>query len=416
MALSISWMPFPALSQTVLPAAGLSLPLYNMEGSARSTAMGSALVALPGDAAALMWNPAGLAGLDRMDLAAHHDFYFAGTFQETLIFGFPLDRVDGLAISANFVDWGNFDSRDSTGALLGSFTDTDTGLAVGWGREWWKGFSTGLSLRVLQQKVKDSDYGSLVGTLGLIWSPRTGWTFGAAYSNFGTQIQGAGNASDLTAGTALSGDLGKNLAFLGALSGDWENGGDSRLNGGLEVDWSRTFLIRLGYQWSLADNQLSGLSGLTTGAGIRMGDWRFDYAYLPSGDLGTSNRVSLEYQFGQPVQTAPTPVRAPSMVPTVQPTPVAANTGSSLNLLFKLPGNPGGTEEAAPTPSAGIADEMQAVQQNPQDVRAWWALGQDYFKQGKRDSAIQCFEQVLRLKPDNPALKQWLETYEKAKP
>ncbi|HTC19949.1 MAG TPA: tetratricopeptide repeat protein, partial [bacterium] len=414
---------FTLRAQTVLPAAGLSQPLYNTEDSARSAAMGSALVASAGDPAALMWNPAGLAGLNRMDLALHHNSYFAGTFQETLVFGFPLSGKDGMALSADYVNWGSFDDRDANGVLLGSFTDNDTGLSLGWGREWWKGFSAGLSVRALQQKVKDSSYGSLVATVGVLWSPMPGLECGAAYDGLGTQVQGASNASDLTAGICWNPKTGKDLDWVGALEGDWEAQGVSRLQTGLEGTWRKIFSLRAGYQLDLSDNQLSGFSGLTTGAGICLDDIHFDYAFLPSGDLGTSNRISLDYEFGPSVPQAspsptPTPillpVSTPTPVPSLLPTPVSAAPGSSLDIHFRLPDEPDTDAQDNPVGSASeISQDIQAVQQNPQDARAWWVLGRAYYAKGQKNSAIQCFQQTLRLKPDNPQLKQWLENYEK---
>lgn len=410
-------LPLALRAQTVLPSAGLSLPLYNAEGSARSTAMGSALVGWGGGAESLFWNPAGLSGLPGMDLSLHHNSYFAGTFQESLLFGIPLSPRDGLAVLADYVNWGSFDERDSTGTLLGSFTDTDSGLGVGWGREWAKGFSAGLALRGLQQKVKDNTYSSLVGTLGLLWNLRPGWEAGAAYTNFGTSFTGSSNASDLKAGLSWRTRAAKDLEVLAALAGSWEANGVSGMQGGLEGEWGGFFSIRAGYRYDFSDNQLSGLAGLTAGAGLRFQDFRLDYAFLPSGDLGTSHRLSLGYEFPQapppsPVTiTAPPPAPVTVVVPAV-PTPAPVSPGSSLDLRFKLP------EEGAPneTGDKDLAPLVDAVGRTPEDAQAWWKLGTAYYRLGKKEDSVQCFEQVLRLKPDNPKLRAWLETYEKAKP
>ena len=407
----------PLGAQTVLPAAGLSLPLYNTEGSARSAAMGSALVGFGGDAAALLWNPAGLAGLDRMDLSLHHNSYFAGVFQETLVFGLPLSPQDGLAISADYVNWGSFDERDSTGALLGSFTDTDTGLGVGWGREWFRGFSAGFSLRGLQQKVKENNYNSLVGNLGVLWTPSPGWQAGMVYTNLGNSLAGSGNASDLKVGLTWKTKAARDLVAFAALAGAWEPQGVSSLQGGLEGTWRKSLALRIGYRLDLSDNQLSGLAGLTAGAGLNLGDFAFDYAFLPSGDLGTAHRISLSYEFPKPVPPVPVTIVATAVptAPAALPTPAPVPAGSSLDLRFKLP------EEAGVNPTGQPAQEdltplITAVQQAPDDAQAWWNLGMAYYHKGQKQNAVQCFEQVLRLKPDNPKLKAWLENYEGAKP
>lgn len=402
----------PLMAQTVLSSANLSLPLYNTEGSARSTALGSALVGMGGGAESLFWNPAGLAGLPRMDLSLHHNSYFAGTFQESLLFGVPLSPQDGLAVMADYVNWGSFDERDSTGALLGSFTDTDSGLGVGWGREWIKGLAAGFSLRGLQQKVKDNTYSSLVGTLGVLWTLEPGFQAGAAYTNLGTTFGDTANASDLKAGLSWKTQAAKDLEILAALAGTWEANGVSGMQGGLEGSFRGFLALRAGYRWDFSDNQLAGLAGLTAGAGLKLEDFRLDYAFLPSGDLGTSHRLSLGYEFPQPAPPAPVTVLAPP--PPAAPTPVPVVPGSSLDLRFKLPEEEG----AVPSETAekDLAPLKNAVEQTPQDAHAWWKLGMAYYHQGKKQDAIQCFEEVLRLKPDNPKLKAWLETYEKAKP
>ena len=45
----------------------------------------------------------------------------------------------------------------------------------------------------------------------------------------------------------------------------------------------------------------------------------------------------------------------------------------------------------------------------PQDEQAWLALGRLYYQVGRTGEAVQCFEQVLRIKPDFPGLSEWLE-------
>jgi cytochrome c-type biogenesis protein CcmH/NrfG len=52
---------------------------------------------------------------------------------------------------------------------------------------------------------------------------------------------------------------------------------------------------------------------------------------------------------------------------------------------------------------------------NPEDAAAWGALGTSYFKSGQKADAIRCFEQVIKLRPDNKAFPEWLEKYKAAK-
>jgi tetratricopeptide (TPR) repeat protein len=54
---------------------------------------------------------------------------------------------------------------------------------------------------------------------------------------------------------------------------------------------------------------------------------------------------------------------------------------------------------------------VQRVAQNPQNAQAWNTLGNLYWRVGRADYAVQCFEEVLQLQPSNQALKDWLEKY-----
>ena len=166
-----------------------------------------------------------------------------------------------------------------------------------------------------------------------------------------------------------------------------------------------------------------------------------DYAYSPFGDLGTSHQVSLSYRFETaaptpvptrmpapkmtvlpalpsltPIRTSPVTVMViptPQAIPTATPVPVGSKSDAEkLKLFFSLPEN-----QATPvaTPNSPLEQKIQsfkdAIAQNPQDEKAWYQLGSLYYQQGRKEDAVQCFEQVLRLKPDNQKLRDWLMKY-----
>ncbi|HJT24604.1 MAG TPA: tetratricopeptide repeat protein, partial [bacterium] len=56
------------------------------------------------------------------------------------------------------------------------------------------------------------------------------------------------------------------------------------------------------------------------------------------------------------------------------------------------------------------------LQQNPQDAASWWAMGNLYRKLNQKTYAIQCFEQVLKLQPNNSKLADWLQQYKASNP
>ncbi|HTC22011.1 MAG TPA: hypothetical protein VK859_14235, partial [bacterium] len=243
---------------TVTGTAALAAPLDNLQGSARDLAMGSAFVGVADDSSALFFNPAGLSGLQSPELALHHNSYLAGTFQETLCAGFPAGDAGGLAFALDYVGWGSLDLRDNSGAAEGSFEDSDIGFTAGWGREWLPGFSAGLALRGLQQKVVDDLYTSLAGDAGLLWLPQKNLRLGLSYLNFGTPVAGSSLAGELKGGGSCLLQLDPHFTLLAALSSSWTPGGVAAAQSGLEAELNRQWALRVGYQVPFYDDQIEG--------------------------------------------------------------------------------------------------------------------------------------------------------------
>ena len=370
--------------------------------SARADSMGSVFVGVADDGSALFFNGAGLAGLKRAQILLNHNGYLAGVSQETLLYSFPAGPLGGIGLALEYVNWGTVDGRDASGAPQGSFSDNDMGLSAGWGWPLSKSLSAGIVLHAFQEKAADSTYTGLSGDAGLVYQAPEGWRFGFSYLGLGTSIAGYPPLESFNAGASRLFPLAKDANLLAALSGVYEPLGESQLRAGAEAQIGGNWFLRAGYRLPLSDNSYGGgISDLTAGAGIKFEGFSLDYAYVPYGDLGTSNRLSLGYEFPN----------APAVPVTVMATPQPAATAapkSPLKVKFELP------VEAARTPVAGSPDNgllsslLAKVQSNPNDSRAWVDLGQAYLKAGQRDSAAQCFEQALRLNPGDKGITELL--------
>lgn len=406
-------VPSLCCAQTVTQAASLAAPLENLEGSARDLALGSAFVGVADDTSSLYFNPAGLSNLKTPEIAIHHNSYLAGTFQETLSSGFPLGKMGGLAFSLDYVGWGTLDLRDSYGASQGNYNDSDIGFTAGWGMECLPGFSAGLALRGLQQKVVNDLYTSLAGDLGILWRPGKNLSLGMSYLNLGTPVAGNQLSGDWKAGGSYLFHLGSSFTLLTALSGDWTPGGIGSAQGGLEGTLDRRWTLRVGYQLPFYDNQIDGLTGLTAGAGIRISSFALDYAYLPFGTLGDSHRISLSYQFELPKEVVKEVVQVNVPVTVIQTVPAPPDT-RDVEVHFKISTDPlaqGQALEKEGKWKEAIGVYVESVKEKPEDDILWQALANAYYHLGKKDYAVQCFERVLQLKPNNEELKNWLGKY-----
>lgn len=407
---------------TVYTTIDLANPLESLGHSARATAMGMALVAVPGDSSDLLWNPAGLSGISSTQLALNHDSWLESVLQETFILAVPFPKAGTFALGSTYVNYGNIDSFDSTGAATGSYQPYRLSASLGWGGELFSGFSLGLAVRGFQQAIVSKTYNSYFASMGVIWALAKNFEVAASYSDLGLILENYSTAGVLRAGLGWSILESKGSSTLLTAALAMPPYGVYRIQLGAEEKFLSDFFLRAGYQFDLVNNQIPGLQELTAGFGFRFMDFDLDYAFLPMGDLGSSQRVSLAYHFGEK-QASPSSSHAAGHESSTNFTPPpdanALNQVEKVELKFSLPDNP--AQEPTPSPSASrwtvaIQEYEKFLQEHPQNPQAWQVLGKLYFQNGRTGEALQCMEESLRLQPDNPALKGWLQKYKASNP
>jgi hypothetical protein len=286
--------------------------------------------------------------------------------------------------------------------------------------------------------------------------------------------EGASLVPTLRSGVAWEFPLAPLHALTLALGHSVEPEVQNRFQAGMEYAHRSSYFIRVGYQGSFERNAYEGeLSGLTLGAGLSFGTFGLDYAYVPSGDLGSSHRFGLSFSLGgesggmdalrpggaasagqgavkprseesENVQgtsqgLSPNIGTVPSMEGTGSSDPTASGgnpSGSldgtakgsapaagapeggkdSLTVRFKIPSDP--AVQADTLLAQGRNEEaaalyQQAVEGDPRNAKAWWGLGSALAKTGRKAEAIRAFERALEIQPDNPPLREWLKKYKK---
>ncbi len=484
--------------ETVFAVSGQSKALENTDSFPRAAAMGSAFVGVADDASALFLNPAGLGFLNQGQLALNSDFWLVNTVEETLLLGLPPGKAGGWAAAVHYLDYGTFDGRDPSGAPTASYGADRLGLNAGWGMEVLGGLALGVAVKGDQTQLAGTTSTSLAVDLGALWRNLDGFGVGGSFNNIGLASPSGSSEAAVNLGASYRARLDADNSVLAAVSGTWEPNAVDYWHVGMEYGLDRVLFLRAGWEQPLSDSALSGLTGFTAGVGVDLAGFRFDYAFLPYGDLGASHRISLGYQLGQGAEGASSkafprtgkdralPGAAPNSpaasswpgqaaLPGLPPLPAlpggpAASGAAPANATpegpprpLSLPGgrgdgfpsppadSPGGAGPAAagspstgspaakdslvvqfdlPDNSAPSGAELEkegryqealqtyrsALQQNPGDAAAWWAVGNLYRRFHQKAAAIQCFQQVLRLQPGNRQLADWLGQYELLNP
>ncbi len=297
--------PVARAGETTEDVASLAMPASQERGSARAAAMQATYVGIAQGAEALRWNPAGLGNLTLAEAGAHHVSGLGGAIGESVVIGVPLGRIGGLAASGDYADAGSFETRDSVGNVTGHHAASTGGIGIGYGLALPMDLAVGAAVKGSRQALAGTSYTSFAADLGALWTGMAPLAVGVALDNLGTSGSASTLAWGIRAGASYAREFGPLQQVLAAAAAEVQPGGLHRVSVGAEDTFFRRLSVRIGYRLNLADQQLDGLTGMTAGLGVAAGGVTLDYAWLPAGDLGTLQRVSLTYRTGVKTRTGP---------------------------------------------------------------------------------------------------------------
>jgi len=272
----------------------------------RGAGMGGMFTAVADDVSTMYWNTAGLAQLNNIELNLLHAVYFADTSYEFLGVALPLQPGSTLGLSASFDFVPSFNSTNNPSAVPGSANDL--AIALGYGQTFGDNFALGIGGKFISSNlVTYSAVGEAMDAGLLLYTQNKDLTLGLSVQNVG-QIS---NFSDYSsqeklplvyrAGLTYRFQQPGSVHFLVGMDLEKPIDNDAIVQTGGEVWWGdESFAVGLrgGYSVNPLNQDLGSGVGASMGAGIRVSDFELNYALVPFGVLGDTQRFSLTYRFG----------------------------------------------------------------------------------------------------------------------
>lgn len=268
--------------------------------------MGGAAAAGSRGAEALFWNPAGLARMapeDPAEAAVGYSALLETTYAGSAAYARPVADYGVVAAGLQYFSQAAQTAYSNLGDSAGSFTPYDMGLSFGYGRRAGPAL-VGAGLKLIRSSISDAsgvtaavDAG--VQALHVTEAGDGAVDVGASLTNLGPPLKVGSAASPLP----FAGRMGllwhTSPVVNSALDVVFPVDQDPYVALGVEAvlrqpSWSAA--LRAGFN-SSRSKAIDGLTGVTAGAGLDLKRFRLDYAWVPFGDLGTTNRISLAYRF-----------------------------------------------------------------------------------------------------------------------
>lgn len=307
-------------------------PFLTIGVGARPIGMGGAFVGIANDATAVFWNPAGLARLTKHEAVMTHTNWFIDTNLDFAGLALTLGNDMGtIGINIISLSMGEMKIRtvaepDGTGERFGA---GDLSAGISYARSLTDRFSIGGSAKYISQRIWHMSASSFAIDIGTIFTTRfNDMKIGMCISNFGTKMKFGGEdvlvfhdidpekygnndkipahllterwSLPLTFRVGIAMDILKeeNNRLTVAIDALHPNDNTESINLGIEYDFSKLMVLRLGYKSMFLRN---GEDGITAGIGLkydRIGSsLKLDYAFQTFGRLGNVQRLSLGVAF-----------------------------------------------------------------------------------------------------------------------
>lgn len=295
--------PFSEASAGTTGAAFLKLP-----ASARAEGLGGTFAAAAAGPEAIFWNPAGLAraaGAGRSELSFSYNALLESAHSGALAWARPLASGNStMGASIVYYSPGAIDAYDRFGNPTGTFTPLDLALAGAYARRFGpvaagvgakfilselagvSGVGFALDLGIVAERVSEMGEGAL--------------DLGVALRNFGPAISVGSSADPLPFAVQLGARWHASPMLAVLLDGHLDVDADPYPT--LGAEFTQVFgaaskgQLRVGYNVK-RPRGLEGLTGLAAGGGLDFDRFRFDYAWVPFGDLGTTHRITTALRF-----------------------------------------------------------------------------------------------------------------------
>lgn len=286
---------------------------------ARATGLGESFVAVANDPSAIYWNPAGLASLQRQEVAFSHVGWPGDVNYEHVAYVLPVRRLGGsLAFQLGVLSTEISETTELQPFGTGrSFFYSDLVFGGAYARRWTDKLLVGAGVKYVREDLGSDVGGPTTGAvlvdIGSIYYLGYGSVrIATSLSNFGPELRPSGEFRSPITGEVRSYDgfdppsvFRYGVAFEPIESArqrlttslEINQPADNRqaIKAGLEWTWQRRFALRSGYNFNADELHFSAGAGAF--ASLGQSHLTADYAYTDGGMLGGINRLSLGVRF-----------------------------------------------------------------------------------------------------------------------
>ncbi len=288
-------------------AGATTADFLNLPVGARAAAMGGAYSAISEDASAVYWNPAGLIQIPKLSAVFMRAQYVENISYQYAAYAQRLSYDSVLAASILMTDIGSIQHTDVSGTIMpdAAFTPRDQVFTLSYSKAILEfsdkdiDVSIGVSAKYIKSQIVETahsyaaDFGVMTYNFGDI-----PYRLAVTATNMGGGLRYAEESNPLPLTIKLGGSINPFKNMLIATDVVFPKQNKPNLLVGVELASTPNELTRLCVRAGLDAQQMrDGLTGFSLGLGATLHFFSLDYAFVPMGELGTTHRISLTFDF-----------------------------------------------------------------------------------------------------------------------
>ncbi|MCS7184883.1 MAG: PorV/PorQ family protein, partial [bacterium] len=264
--------------------------------TAKIASLAEAFYSVTSDIGILLTNPASLKYVDEIVGFTHNEYIenmkynYIGYIRNGLGFGAAglfipneLERRTQTTENINVLTQpeGFFGGRSTTLFIAKSIMLNDVAL--------------GSTLKIIEETIDNKTAFGLSVDLGMLIKKGNN-NYAIGIQNFGPAIRFMEKAYNLPLVVKMGySKVYKNTLIASELNIPFDN--YPKIAVGFEYIPLKFFALRAGYKYRYHGQELDGLSGVAAGAGFKIKNFIIDYAFQPFGELGSSHKFTISYNF-----------------------------------------------------------------------------------------------------------------------
>ena len=271
--------------------------------SADAIALGGNAVVLGNGVGSIPANPAALGFIRQHEFQTSYGSHLEGYKFFNAAYGYRGGLMNaGLSLTRAAAS--DFEGRDAQGAPTGGFGSSDMALNLSAAKA-FKNFSLGMNVKYISSAIEHESASAVAVDAGLVFLGNKyaayPWKLGVSIRNLGTPMKYISRSEPLplTASAALAVTIAGSVeAGLNVSNNLTENTFEFGVGMGLNVADSLSLTGGLSRELGAAAASDSIPFRLNAGLGVKVSNFMLNYGFVPMGELGNIQRMSVTLKFG----------------------------------------------------------------------------------------------------------------------